>query len=149
MLKYRNCIFRLLVIKVFALIISGCIVLPIPTPEHGGSGVLPDDEETLNNILKVEQTSRADIILQWGSPSETFENERFLVYEWLRVRGYLLWFIGGQSGGIGGAPSWGAKHYLCLEFNSNSLLKQYKVFERQHFNLWDDVHERMLKWVNP
>ena len=108
---------------------------------------MPESEKILNKILKPGQTSRADILLQWGPPSKVFEEDKFFVYEWKRIRGYIAWAIGGPPGGIGWVNPWTAEHYLCLEFDSENVLKQFRVFERQHLNPLDKPYEHMLEWI--
>lgn len=143
MTKFRYPSLKIISNILITLLVAGCIILPIPTPEHGGEGVLPESDEELVKILQSSKTTRADIILQWGPPTEQLEDERFIVYEWKRVRGYIVILT---QGGSTGKP-WAADHYLCLEFTPENRLKQYKSFERQHLNPWDNPHKNMLEWI--
>jgi hypothetical protein len=146
MKKFCCLILRILIFNWLILTVTGCLILPIPTPEHGGTGVLPESDDVLNKILKPGQTSRADVMLQWGTPSETFKDERFIAYDWERIVGYILWVVGYINGGIGGTEELKDPHYICLEFDAEGYLKQFRLFEI-NLSTWSDPHERMLEWI--
>lgn len=115
------------------LIVSGCI--PVPTLPHGIGIVI--NETSIENLRQGE-TTRADVLLTLGKPHRRLANDRFLMYEWKVVYGYLI--AGGYTR-AGAIPVY-APHYLCLEFSKENLLvrrdtltgglyaKSYKAIEK-------------------
>lgn len=71
------------------------------------------------------RTSRADVIMQWGLPTATFENDRILTYRMAIFRG----------GELGVVPRLGERVYrhayhLVLVFDEKGLLTRYKLLRQ-------------------
>lgn len=94
---------------------SGCLV---PTPPHGGFGIITSDSIT---FLQPATTTRADVLLKLGNPNYGAAEELF-VYRWSRVHGY--WSIG-----FGAAADIQKHHFLAIEFSANNSVKRYKLIE--------------------
>ena len=127
MLKHRRHIFLISVI----ILIYSCAY--IPTPEHG-RGIIPDE---VMNILVSGETTRADVLLRFGDPIQRFEEDRFFLYHWKIITGYV-------GGGGTMAPSEDL-NYLCLEFTPENLLKRWKHFEGGLF--WNHPEKQILEWM--
>jgi outer membrane protein assembly factor BamE (lipoprotein component of BamABCDE complex) len=138
---------RLIVCVGLALIaagaVSGCIILP--TPVHLGLGVIT--EEAVKS-LKPGETSRAQVLLMFGAPADRYEEDRFFVYTFERIHGYLVLFccLSYQGGGVGGgvAPMKKA-HYLALEFTPPGRLRQQAFFEEPWFG--KDRDKDVQQWM--
>ena len=94
--------------------LSGCII--IPTPSHGGVGVIPG--ETIESF-EPGTTTRTDVLLRVGDPAERLQEDRFFVYEWERVHWYIA-----VDGGYGGPIN--IPHYLWLKFMPDGRVKRVK-----------------------
>ncbi len=116
------------------IVTTGCIILPIPTPEHG-EGLR---EVEVNQLLQLGKTTRADVLLRLGEPAKRLEEDRFFVYGWRRI--HVHWVMLIMGGGGADAPQ-SHPHYLTLEFTSEGQLKRFKYFswwwtpeESEYFN---------------
>jgi hypothetical protein len=111
--RNRTAMFRKALMLSILLLLPGCI--PVPTIPHG-LGVVPD-KETFES-LQSGQATRADVLLLLGEPKERLSDDRFLMYEWDVVYGWVI--VGGPYQAI--PVPVGAPHYFCLEFGSDSTL---------------------------
>jgi hypothetical protein len=118
------------ILILFLLVIPthGCIILPIPTPAHGGYGVIINESIA---SLEPEKATRADVLLRIGDPAERLHQDRFFVYRWERTHGYLIWAIGGAgpSGGVGDINPLTANHFLLIEFLPDNRIKRSKFID--------------------
>ena len=116
--------------------LSGCII--IPTPSHGGVGVIT--KETIE-LFEPGKTARADVLLRLGDPYIRLEEDRFFVYEWMRRSGY--WGIA-----LPGGPGGTIRHscYLGLEFTPDNRVKRAKVLD-PWFNFFDNEYPKLEKWM--
>jgi hypothetical protein len=119
--------------------LQGCIY--IPTPQHAlleGRGMIePEDTET----LQVGVTTREAILLRYGEPEATLNQQAIFVYRWTRVQGY--WAIAGGYQAYG-API-GKTTLLMFEFDAQNLLKRYEYIPEGLFNT---TMEAAIKWAS-
>lgn len=92
---------------------NGCVILPIPTPPHGGAGVIT--EESVES-LEAGKATRADVLLKLGDPAERLQEDRFFVYRWELTHGYLMWAL------VFCVPALGLAIYMRLPEIISSLL---------------------------
>jgi hypothetical protein len=118
------------VLILFLLIIPthGCLILPIPTPGHGGYDVIT--QESIAS-LEPEKATRADVLLKIGDPAERWHQDRFFVYSWELKHGYLLVVIGYAAAGI--RPVTG-NHFLLIEFLPDNRIKRSKFTDAGIFS---------------
>lgn len=126
--------------------LQGCVILPVPTPEHGllsGRGEITEADVA---FLEAGKTTREELLLRFGEPSTSLNDERILVYHWQAVRGYVLVAVGGRGGGD--ADAWPVpKDYLVLvEFDEHGRLRRS---ERTAAGLFESTAERVDKWTPP
>ena len=113
---------------------SGCLI--IPTPEHSGSVIT---ENTINRFQK-EKTTRAEVLLLLGDPVERRLEDRYFVYTWQRVAGYLV--VGAYTaGGIAEIPR---THYLCIEFTKDNRIK--RLIHLRGISK-DNARKRLEQWM--
>lgn len=109
----------------------GCGFAPSQSHQMRGHSA-PIDKELLSR-LQVDKTTRAEVLLSFGVPTESFENDRFFIYQWDYLYGHFF-FVGagtGQGtvggGGVGFPVRTG--HYLGMEFTPDNLIKRIKHIE--------------------
>lgn len=118
---------------------SGCIILPIPTPAHGGYGVITEDSV---ESLEAGKATRADVLLKLGDPAERFYNDR-----WELTHGYLMWAIGAYGAGTGDIHALTADHFLVIEFMPNNRLKRLQFISPSIFhNTRERLDELIKEW---
>jgi outer membrane protein assembly factor BamE (lipoprotein component of BamABCDE complex) len=90
---------------------SGCIL--IPTPEYKSDGIATrqniSDKEV--DMIQVNTTTREQILLRFGQPDATFDEQRRFVYLWAHVTAWIA-----AGGGYSAAMAEIAKGYV-LEIN--------------------------------
>ena len=124
---------------------EGCIILPIPTLEHG-QGL---SEGQVHERLAGSQFTRVDVLLTFGPPTWRKEQDRYFVYRWDRSHWswvYILWLIFAVTG-EGDAVY--HPHRLAIEFNANGELRRYKYFARWIAPDDDEFFDEIFpEWVN-
>jgi hypothetical protein len=120
-------------------LIGSCVPVPvyIPTFPEGRSYI----SEEQFKFLQVGKTQRRDVLLQFGGPFWTEQNDRFFVYSWTLSHGALIVFIFSPLGGGPLRPIPNEKaHYLCLEFAPDGTLKRFTNFSG------DKAEEKIQEW---
>lgn len=107
---------------------SGCIAIPIPTPEH-----TPMDTVTRQNIgpdttewIQPGKTSLTDVLLKLGEPDQVSPDGRKLAYRWQKVRAYVL--VGVPGGGD--VVPWLKDYYLVIECDLGGVVRNKRISDR-------------------
>jgi hypothetical protein len=135
-----SCLFLILVAT------SGCVILPIPTPAHGGAGVITEESVA---SLEAGKVTRADVLLKLGDPAERLQEDRFFVYRWELTHGYLMWAISflGPGAGAGDIHALTGDHFLLVEFLPGNRLRRLKFISPTMFHRTrDQVDELIKEW---
>lgn len=117
-----------------ALLLSSCVVLPIPTPEHGSTSQRPVFDEDVVKQMCPGETSMADVILQYGEPDFVLENDRVLVYSWDRIVAYVVVAVGSYYSGGGEVLPMPREHVLLLQFDDAALLRRCDLVQAVGLN---------------
>ena len=117
------------------LLIGSCLYMP--TPEHGDSQI-PDE---VMNFFVPGETTRADVLLRFADPVQRLEEDRYFIYHWNTVIGYLA-FGAGYSGDV--VPDKNP-NYLVLEFTPDGLLYRWRHFEAGY--LQGHPEKKILEWM--
>lgn len=119
--------------------LQGCIY--IPTPQHAllkGRGMI-DPEET--ETMQVGVTTREAILLRFGEPDATLNQQAIFVYRWTRVQGYFA--IGGGYSAVGGPI--GKTTLLMFEFDAQNLLKRFEYIQE---GIFSTAMKSAMKWAS-
>jgi outer membrane protein assembly factor BamE (lipoprotein component of BamABCDE complex) len=109
-----------------AMSLSGCVILPVPTPPIGHGLV---SEDALKSI-KPGTTTRADVLLALGEPTEREDSDRFLAYDWKESHVSIVVAVAaGPYGAVGGAPIWSYR-CLALEFDPEGTVARVARLRR-------------------
>jgi hypothetical protein len=121
------------------LVLQGCIY--IPTPQHSlleGRGMIePEDTQA----LQVGVTTREAVLLQFGEPDATLNQQKIFIYHWTRIQGYFA--VGAGYSGYGGPV--GKTTLLIFEFDAQNLLKRFEYIPEGIFNT---TMEAATKWAS-
>lgn len=118
---------------------AGCV---IPTP-----GSLDEGSARANiardvvEFLKPLQTTRADVVLRLGNPTERLAGDRFFIYDWATVD--VIWAFCAEGGCIGG-PLARTAHFLGFEFDPENRVVEVRKFEADTVG---DARKQMLEWI--
>lgn len=118
---------------------AGCV---IPTP-----GALDEGSARANiardvvELLKPLQTTRADVVLRLGNPTERLAGDRFFIYDWATVD--LIWAFCAGGECIGG-PLARTAHFLGFEFDPENRVVEVRKFEADSVS---EARQEMLGWI--
>jgi len=129
----------LLIYWALALVLQGCIYIPMP--QHSllaGRGMI-EPEDT--HDLQVGSTTREAILLQFGEPDATLNQQKIFVYRWTRVQGYFA-IGGGYSAYVGPI---GKTTLLMFEFDAQNLLKRFEYIQE---GIFSTAMESAMKWAS-
>lgn len=123
---------------------SGCIY--IPTPEHAlGHGNRAILSQKAVESMQPLRTTRADVLLALGLPTERLKDDRYFAYEGKKIQGYILW---GVAPGVGGVGAHGEFHLLCFEFADNNKVLRVAQFESGRFGDAEKARAQMREWMS-
>ncbi len=118
---------------------AGCV---IPTP-----GALDDSSprgkisQDMVKSLKPSHTTRADVLLRLGNPTERIAGDRFFLYNWVTLD--LIWLFCAGGGCIGG-PLATTTNSLGFEFDPEDRVVEVRKFEA---NPVGNARKQMLEWI--
>jgi len=102
----------------------GCVI--VPTPEH-----TPKEINTRGEIdtkvfesKRVGSTSKEEVLLKLGEPDGVWKDERYFLYRWGTVRGYVGTYGSSRRGYVGAE-----RHHWLIEFDEEDVIKQLGDFE--------------------
>jgi len=123
--------------------ITGCIVIPVPTPgsvyEGSRRAVIAED---VIISLKPSDTTREDVLLRLGDPTERVEGDRFFIYQWTTGDITVVVLL---PGGAAGSFDITTHHLLSLEFSPSNRLIRVGQFEDAFPG--GDGWEPFLEWL--
>jgi len=114
---------------ILSLVCAGCIIIPIPIPEHADYGRPPIGEESLG-FLEVGSTKREEVLLTLGLPEYTRDHERVFIYEW-NTKSEVVWVFGTM---VSAGSKKDTTHYtyqLLIEFDDIGILKAFEIKEEE------------------
>jgi outer membrane protein assembly factor BamE (lipoprotein component of BamABCDE complex) len=120
--------------------LCGCLI--VPTPEHGlisGKGAVEPD--TLGEF-QVGHSTRADVLLRLGEPSQRRGNDRVFVYSWEVARGW--WFVGAGYSGTGGPIP--KQKYAAIRFDDAGVADDVRFVDPSWFQR---ASKELDEWAGP
>ena len=119
----------------------GCIAIPIPTSENK---VMSGDKISDKQLVFIEKgiTSKSEIIDQLGLPDIHLIDKNIFAYNW-QTRQAIIVVLAGAAPGIGAIEI--PKNYvLLLRFDSEDIVKNYKITTRSWFESYGD---HLMEWM--
>jgi outer membrane protein assembly factor BamE (lipoprotein component of BamABCDE complex) len=113
-----------------SILLAGCIIIPVPTPEHStaSSRAFIEAEEIAR--IQPGKTTREEILLRYGAPDAALKNQQLFVYSWDRIAAYLLVAWGApEYGGGGETVPVGREHTLFIEFDEDNIVRRVALKE--------------------
>ena len=127
---------RMIVPLLFWALISqtGCILLPIPTPENEVLKGTQVTEEQLA-FLAPNATMKSEVEARFGSPDIIWEDARLFVYNWVMRQGILIWALNvfipvpGAGGvlflGGGGGEDIPKRYMFLIQFDDQDRVQRF------------------------
>lgn len=129
------------------LLLTSCIMIPVPTPESKILAGTPVTEEQLY-FLNLESTTKQVVMERLGNPNFIWEDERIFTYNWDMRQGILFWAVGGMSqgalGGGGGMTDIPKHHLLLIQFDEQDRVQR---FERATRPVYQTYIEFLQYWA--
>lgn len=110
---------------------AGCI-LPIPTKRHTPkhSSTRGEIGQQVLAVLQPGATTREGVLWEFGEPDAVSADERFFLYRWITVGGYLAWAVGGGYSAVGAVNEMGVRrHDMVLQFDEQGVLARFGELE--------------------
>lgn len=101
------------------------LILPVPTGRHTPQDAFTRDEieEPLLEFLQHGPLAREEVLWRFGEPDVVSADERYFLYRWLSVSGYLV--AGPDEEGYMGVE----RHDMVLEFDEQGVLVRFDEIE--------------------
>jgi hypothetical protein len=117
----------------------GCIAIPIPTSEKK---VLSGDKISDKQLVFIEKgiTSKSEVIDQLGLPDIHLIDKNIFAYNWQTRQAIIVGIVYG--GGIM-AEDIPKNYVLLLRFDSEDIVKNYKITTRSWFESYGD---HLMEW---
>lgn len=128
-------------------LLQGCIVLPIPTPEHkvlAGKAVNPEQLA----FLKPGITTKTEVMNRLGGPDAIWEDARLFVYEWAMRQGVLIWAISGGYTGAAGVEDLEKRYVLLIQFDGRDRVRRFEKVARPPLKPYGDFLKEWLADAN-
>jgi outer membrane protein assembly factor BamE (lipoprotein component of BamABCDE complex) len=132
---------RCIAIAGIILLVDGCVI--IPTPEHG----LGQISDATTKSLRVGETTRAEVLLTLGEPTQSFDDQVFS-YEWHVKVGYAGIAIprpGMPPDVRGGALK--RRRFFCIAFGTDDLVTDSTLFEDRFFHNRNEIESAKDQWI--
>lgn len=114
-------------LSLFMLLQGGCIVVPVPIPETDLLvGRRSISKEELEQLVPGE-TSRLDVIMEYGEPDYASDDESVLAYRWEVGRAVVLWAVGGGYSAAGGAEIVTKTYLVKMKFDQDGRLEKWEI----------------------
>jgi len=136
------------------IVASGCLILPIPTFDHG-EGLSKSD---VDDHFVLGQTTRIDMLLTLGDPEPAWwkNDEGVSYYHWVRQHGYTFVIplpipIPLAPGGAIFAEklyqkkAWEHQAYLALKFSADGKLARYQYWKLTGTGSFPSLLEEWMK----
>lgn len=104
-------------------------MLPVPTARHTpkSAGTRAEIEKRSLNLLQPGSTTREEMLWEFGEPDLVSEDERWFLYRWLSVGGYVAVAVYGGEGDI--ARMGTRRSDMAFEFDDRGVLVRFGNIE--------------------
>ena len=109
-----------------ATVAPGCVIIPVPTPEHSTASSRAFIEERELAQIQPGKTTREEILLRYGAPDAAFKDQQLFLYSWDRIVTYLVIATVGR-GGVDVLA--GREQILFIEFGEDNIVRRLALKE--------------------
>ena len=120
--------------------LTGCLVVPLPDDRGLVSGKGAVRPSTLEEF-RAGETTRADVLLRLGEPTERRANDRVLVYGWEVARVIGIVFFG-----PGLADAVGKQKYAAIRFDDRGIVDDVVFIDP---SLMEHASRTLDEWAGP
>ena len=112
----------------------------IPTPEQDLLSSRGQIDKPAMEFLDPGTTTMEQVLLRFGEPDATLNDQRIFVYHWQVARAYFVIFVPDGAGG----PI-GKDYLMLLSFDESSRLER---FGRVTPGLFETIDKRVRRWID-
>jgi len=124
-----------------AVALTGCIVIPIPTPEWGDAPISEEQNEVLES--GVGRMTRDEVIGLIGQPQRRYGDGSVIVYDWTMSQGIYFYGVANQGGVAAGE----SEHRLCFLFSEEGVLKSIEHIDSAIGGSESMVARQLEEWL--
>ena len=136
--------FRGLAFTTLAVLIAGCVAIPIPAmKETVVSGQAVAEDEVRSMVSSGEDL--LDVKARFGEPVVNLGPQQIYVYKWTVSKGKLVWFTGGRGAAAFGLEPLTASHLFIIVFGQDG--KVLKTGTTQ-FKPFGTMTEQVRDWLS-
>ena len=123
------------------LLVDGCVI--VPTPEHG----LGQISDATTRSLRAGETTRAEVLLTLGEPTQSFDDQVFS-YEWHVKVGYAGIAIPrpGMEPDVR-VDAMRRRRVFCIAFGTDDLVTDSTLFEERFFFNRSEIESAKDQWI--
>ncbi len=107
----KRYLYLFVVFAILSLMVSACAYKSIK------QGAPVTEERVAKNIID-GKTTKPEVLLEFGSPTKTMDNEKMFFYEWTEGSSSKVGFYGGTST---------STYQLIILFDDGSIVKNHKI----------------------
>lgn len=106
---------------------SGCLIIPIPgkTPLEG-----KEVKQADLAFLQPGETAKEEVTRTLGKPAILWRDENILVYRWVKLRGVLVWVVGGGYSAQAGTIDVTQEYACLIKFDCNDCFQTSEILEK-------------------
>jgi outer membrane protein assembly factor BamE (lipoprotein component of BamABCDE complex) len=132
--KARWLVFGLGLAAIGALLLAGCLVIPVDYYKTGSRHNL---NTKTPEKLQVGMTTKEEVFLLLGEPDVVYENGQNLRYHWRKVKAFWSVAVAPTGGGVAAAGTEGEidrQYVLSVDFDSSNRVAQIQLLKH-----WESV----------
>lgn len=126
------------------LLLTGCLVIPIPTGDKVVMSGKRVSADTMDRI-EVGVTTRQQVLELLGSPILDWEDERILAYQWDVRKMLILWMLAGGNTLLEGSCEVPRHHVLLIQFGPDGRVRRVGRTVRAGV---EHVGDHLVEWWN-
>lgn len=133
-----------IVLPLFAVsLLSGCVILPIPTGEKKVLAGAAITQEQLSWLVP-NTTTKKEVIDLLGIPTMAWEKDRLFVYNWIMRQGVLIVAVPYVAPEIGNIPK---RYVLLVQFDEQDRIRRFERVVRPEFDSFQSYKDFVNKWA--
>ena len=128
-----------MLIPLFAILLINNSCIYVPTPAFGLISQRGAINKKIIKSLRQGETTREDLLLLLGEPDESYDGDRYFIYEWEASEAIVAV--------AGGGDAVAKKHYFCVEFDKDNRVKRFVHIKSGLFKNTNEAQNEVYEWM--